>query len=143
MALNPGRLRHRVLVEQRVQATETALLEPAARVVGEPLAFARASGAVAIPASGLPEQFIGVGLMTIFAPVAETWADIQAVKGAVYAAGLQVGEGPTHRIVMRWRDPVAFDHVSRGAQRWRVRDARDPDGRRQVLEVMAEELNPA
>lgn len=106
--MNPGRLRHRVLVEQRVQAADGS-----------------------------------VGITTTFAAVAETWAEVQAVKGAVYAAGLQVGEGPTHRIVMRWRDPTTFDHVSRGDQRWRVRDSRDPDGRRVVLEVMAEELTPA
>lgn len=105
--MNPGRLRHRVTVEQRVQAADG-----------------------------------GVGLTTTYSVVAETWADIQAVKGAVYAAGLQVGEGPTHRIVMRWRDPTTFDHLSLGAQRWRVRDARDPDGRRVMLEIMAEELTP-
>lgn len=106
--MNPGRLRFRMLVEQRVQSPDG-----------------------------------GVGITTSYTPVAETWADIQAVRGAVYAAGLQVGEGPTHRIVMRWRDPTAFDHLSRGDQRWRVRDARDPDGRRQMLEIMAEELAPA
>ena len=105
--MNPGRLRHRLIVEQRVQAVDGT-----------------------------------VGITTSYSAVAETWADIQAVRGAVYAAGLQVGEGPTHRILMRWRDPTAFDHLSRGDQRWRVRDARDPDGRRVMLEVMAEELTP-
>ena len=73
---------------------------------------------------------------------AEAWAEVKAVRGSIYAAGVQVGEGPTHRITMRYRDATGFDHVSLGSQRWRVRDARDPDGRRRVLEVMAEELTP-
>lgn len=106
--MNPGRLRHRVRLEQRVQAADAT-----------------------------------VGITTTFAVVADTWADVMAVKGSVYAAGLQVGEGPTHRILLRWRDPTAFDHIAEGDRRWRVRDARDPDGRRVVLEVMAEELTPA
>jgi head-tail adaptor len=105
--VNFGRLRHRVRLEQRVQAADGT-----------------------------------VGITTTFSPVADTWAEIQAVKGSVYAAGLQVGEGPTHRIILRWRNPTGFDHISRNAQRWRVRDARDPDGTRVMLEVMAEELAP-
>lgn len=105
--MNPGRLRHRVTIEQRVQVADGA-----------------------------------VGITTTYSPVAQTWADVQAVRGSIYAAGVQVGEGPTHRITMRYRDATGFDHVSLGSQRWRVRDARDPDGRRRVLEVMAEELTP-
>lgn len=105
--MNPGRLRHRLTVEQRVQAADGS-----------------------------------VGITTTYSAVAQTWGEVLAVKGAVYAAGLQVGEGPTHRITLRWRDPTTFDHISLGAQRFRVRDARDPDGRRVVLEVMAEELTP-
>lgn len=106
--MNPGRLRHRLKVEQRAQAADGT-----------------------------------VGITTSYTLVAETWGEVTAIKGAVYAAGLQVGEGPTHRILLRWRNPTAFDHVSMGAQRWRVRDARDPDGRRVMLEVMAEELTPS
>lgn len=83
-----------------------------------------------------------VGITTTYALVAEAWAEVKAVRGSIYAAGVQVGEGPTHRITMRYRDATGFDHVSLGSQRWRVRDARDPDGRRRVLEVMAEELTP-
>lgn len=105
--MNPGRLRHRITVEQRVQAADGS-----------------------------------VGLTTTYSVIGQTWGEVLSVKGAVYAAGLQVGEGPTHRITLRWRDPTTFDHLSLGLQRWRVRDARDPDGRRVILEVMAEELTP-
>lgn len=83
-----------------------------------------------------------VGLTTSYTIVATAWAEVRAVRGVVYAAGVQVGEAPTHRITLRYRDPTTFDHISLGSQRWRVRDARDPDGRRRILDVMAEELTP-
>lgn len=83
-----------------------------------------------------------VGITTTYNLVAQAYAEVQAVRGSIYAAGVQVGEGPTHRITIRYRDPTTFDHVSQGAQRWRVRDARDPDGRRRILSIMAEEMTP-
>ena len=83
-----------------------------------------------------------VGMTTSYTVVATAWAEVKAVRGSVYAAGVQVGDGPTHRITLRYRDATTFDHISLGAQRWRVRDARDPDGRRRILDVMAEELTP-
>lgn len=81
----------------------------------------------------------GISLIETFTTIDQTWADIQATKGAVYAATLQVGEGPTHRIIMRYRDPAAFDFISEGSRRFSVTDARDLDGRRRWLELMAEE----
>jgi SPP1 family predicted phage head-tail adaptor len=83
-----------------------------------------------------------VGITTAYTTVTQVWGDVQATRGAVYLAGLQIGEGPTHRIVIRYRPRTTFDHVSAGARRWRVRDVRDPDGRRKWLEIMAEELQP-
>jgi head-tail adaptor len=82
----------------------------------------------------------GVSLTETFTEVAQAWGAIEATRGAIYAAGMQVGERNTHRITMRWRDPASFTHLSRGTQRWRVREVRDPDGRRRELEVLAEEL---
>ena len=81
----------------------------------------------------------GIGITTTYSTIDKTWAEIQATKGSVYAATLQVGEGPTHRIVMRYRDAAAFDFISEGSRRFSVTDARDIDGRRRWLEVMAEE----
>lgn len=83
-----------------------------------------------------------VGITTSYALVSEVYAEVRAVRGSIYAAGVQVGEGPTHRIIIRYVNPTTFDHVSQGAQRWRVRDARDPDGMKRTLEIMAEELTP-
>ena len=106
-----------------------------------------------------------VGITTGYTPVATVWGDVQATRGAVYLATMQVGEGPTHRIVIRYRERTTFDHVSElvldpgdtatevfdyltssfqaaTERRWRVRDVRDPDGRRKWLEIMAEELQP-
>lgn len=80
-----------------------------------------------------------IGITTTFTTIAQTWAEIEAVKGGIYAATLQVGEGPTHRIVMRYRDAAAFDFISEGSRRFNVVDARDIDGRRTWLMVMAEE----
>ncbi|MBP8295221.1 MAG: phage head closure protein [Burkholderiales bacterium] len=84
----------------------------------------------------------GVGITTTFAAVAHVWAKIEATKGSIYAAGVQVVEAPTHRIVIRHRAMTDFDHVSLGEQRWRARDVRDPDGTRKWIEIMAEELRP-
>ena len=102
-----GRLRHRVVLEQRSSAAGT-------------------SGA----------------LQHSYAPVATAWGGIEAVRGSVYAAGLQTEERITHRIVLRWRDPTGFDHVRQDgtSHRFKVRDVRDPDGRRRELEIMAEEM---
>ena len=81
-----------------------------------------------------------VGITTAYTVVATAWGDVQATRGAVYVAAVQVGEGPTHRIIIRHRARTDFDHISQGQRRWRVRDVRDPDGRRKYLEIMAEEL---
>lgn len=106
-----------------------------------------------------------VGIITAYAPVAQVWAKIEATKGALYAAGVQLVEAPTHRIIIRHRARTDFDHVAElvlgagdtvtedfdylaGAylaateRRWRVRDVRDPDGTRKWIEIMAEELKP-
>jgi SPP1 family predicted phage head-tail adaptor len=106
-----------------------------------------------------------VGITTAYTPVAQVWGDVQATRGAVYVAGMQIGEGPTHRIVIRYRDRTTFDHVAElvldagtattedfdylagtylaaTERRWRVRDVRDPDGKRKWIEIMAEELKP-
>lgn len=82
------------------------------------------------------------GITETFAPVALVWAKVEAVRGAVYAAGVQVADGPTHRIIIRYRAMTDFDHLSDGARRWRMRDARDPDGKRRWVEINAEELTP-
>ena len=83
----------------------------------------------------------GVSLTETYTAIAHTWAQIEATKGSVYAATIQVGEGPTHRIVMRYRDAAAFDFISEGSRRFSVTDARDIDGRKTWLEIMAEELS--
>lgn len=77
-------------------------------------------------------------ITTTYAAVGVAYAKIEAVKGSVYEATIQVGEGPTHRIAMRYR-PADFDFITDGSHRWEVRDSRDPDGRREWLIVMAEE----
>ena len=84
----------------------------------------------------------GTGITTTYTAVADVYAEVKAVRGSIYAAGVQVGEAPTHRITIRYRDATTFDHISQGSQRWRVRDARDPDGTRRALDIMAEELTP-
>lgn len=77
-------------------------------------------------------------ITTTYAPVDVAWAQVEAVRGGIYEATIQVGEGPTHRIVMRHRDND-FDFLTDGTRRWRVVDSRDIDGRREWLVVMAEE----
>lgn len=102
-----GTLRHRLRLEQRVQAADG-----------------------------------GVGLTTTYTPVARVWGQVEATRGALYAAGVQVVDAPTHRIVIRYRAMTDFDHLADEARRWRVRDVRDPDGTRKWVEIMAEELTP-
>ena len=85
---------------------------------------------------------LGTGVTDTYAPVAEVWAQVEATRGSVYIGSLQISEVLTHRITMRWRDPTTFTHLSvnDGQQRFKKRDARDPDGRKRWLEVMAEEM---
>ncbi|MFH5927149.1 head-tail adaptor protein [Roseomonas xinghualingensis] len=106
MALSAGRLRHRLVLEQR--------------------------------SSDAPD----FSLQDTFTPVAEVWGAVEAVRGSVYAAGLQLEERITHRITLRYRNPTTFDHIRQDGtgHRFKVRDARDVDGRRIELEVMAEEV---
>jgi len=82
------------------------------------------------------------GIAETFAKVAEVWGAVEATRGSGYIGSIQVGDAITHRITLRWLDPTTFTHLSvnEGAQRFRKRDARDPDGRRRWLEVMAEEM---
>ena len=82
------------------------------------------------------------GIAETFALVDQVWGAVEATRGSVYIGSIQVGEAITHRITLRWVDPSSFTHlwVNEGAQRFRKRDARDPDGRRRWLEVMAEEM---
>ena len=82
-------------------------------------------------------------LVDTFAEVAEVWGGVEAVRGSVYAAGLQTDDRITHRITLRWRLPGDFDHIREldTGHRYKVRDARDPDGRRRFLEIMSEETN--
>lgn len=85
---------------------------------------------------------VGTGLTTSYTAVATVWAKVEAVRGGIYMAGLQVGEGPTHRIRIRYRAVTDFDFLSEGTRRWHLRDIRDPDGLRQWLDLMAEEQTP-
>lgn len=74
------------------------------------------------------------------AAVATVWADISAIGGALYAAGMQTEARITHRITIRSRALTSFDHVSQGTRRFRVRETRDPDGNRRFVELLVEEL---
>lgn len=106
--MRAGHLRHRVVLERRVQAPDGSF-----------------------------------GIDTSYSPIATVWASVEAVRGSIYIAALQVGEGPTHRIQIRYRSMTDFDFISEGSRRFRVRDVRDTDGRRQWLDIMAEEHTPA
>lgn len=83
-----------------------------------------------------------VGIDETFTPVDEVWAEVRAVQGSVYAAGMQIGERITHRFTMRYRRMDDFNHIARDGRRYLVRDVRDPDGRLREIQVMAEELAP-
>jgi SPP1 family predicted phage head-tail adaptor len=85
---------------------------------------------------------VTVGIDTSFATVATVWGSVKGTKPAEYIDQIQVGEGPTHRMLIRYRAAKDFDHVSEGTRRWKVRGSRDPDGRRDMLEIMAEEVAP-
>lgn len=87
---------------------------------------------------------VGGGLTETYAPVATVWARMLAVKDSAYLDGAQLGEMPTHRITVRYRDGDDFDHLSEvgSTRRFRVQGVRDPDGRREMLDILAEELRP-
>jgi len=79
-------------------------------------------------------------LATTYTTVATVWGSVRGTKPAEYIDQIQVGEGPTHRMLIRYRSAVDFDHISTSTRRWKVRGSRDPDGRRDMLEIMAEEV---
>lgn len=81
--------------------------------------------------TGITETFVSVG---------DIWVDIGGVSGLMNIGTAQIEEGVTHRVVMRWVDPSTFTHFSRGSERFRVRNTRDPDQRRRWLEVSGEQL---
>jgi head-tail adaptor len=82
------------------------------------------------------------GIAETFVPVGEMWVRLGGVAGTTNQSEQQIVEGVTHRMVMAWVDPTTFNHVAAkgGAQRFRVRFARDPDGRQMRLELHCEEL---
>lgn len=82
----------------------------------------------------------GTGIADSFDPIGDVWAYVGGVAGAIQIGDIQVEEGVTHRVVMRWSDPTVFTHFSMSAERYRVRSTRDPDSRRRWLEIMAEKL---
>jgi SPP1 family predicted phage head-tail adaptor len=82
-----------------------------------------------------------VGLSIEYTPVDDVWADIKAVRGSDYLAGVQLGDASTHRFTIRRRAMDDFSHINYEGRRFRKQNVRDPDGRRRVLEVMAVELD--
>jgi head-tail adaptor len=82
-----------------------------------------------------------VGLTETYAVVGQAWATVGAVAPAINLDAVQVQDGVTHRLVFRWVDPSTFTHIAAkgGAQRFRVRGTRDPDGLQRWIEVSAEE----
>lgn len=83
----------------------------------------------------------GSGITDTFDEVATVRAHVGGVSGAIQIGDMQIEDGVTHRMVLRWSDPTVFTHFSVSAERYRVRSTRDPDGRRRWLEVMGEKLN--
>lgn len=87
---------------------------------------------------------LGGGLTETFAPVATVWARMLAIRDSAYLDGAQVADAATHRVTIRYRDAEDFDHLSEvgSTRRFRVQGVRDPDGRREMLDILAEELRP-
>lgn len=85
-----------------------------------------------------------VGLTETLTEVIELWAAIGASRPVVHIGDTQVLQEVTHRMVLPFVDPTTWTHVTvnAGAQRFRKRESRDPDGRRRLLEVMLEEEIP-
>ena len=82
------------------------------------------------------------GITETYAEAGQAWAEILAVGAVLYAAGQQVQEKVTHKITIRFRPMTGFGFLSDGARRFRLREMRDPDGRRMWLELLCEELRP-
>lgn len=80
-------------------------------------------------------------LASRFEPICQVYGKVEGVGGGVYFESVQLDQKITHRITMRFRPRTDFDHISRGTQRFYLRRARDPDGRRMWLICEVEEID--
>jgi head-tail adaptor len=83
----------------------------------------------------------GSGSSVAYDPVDEVWAEVRSVRYSQFAEQVQVREGATHTIRLRWRRTDDFDFVSaEGQRRWKVLGVREPDNRRRWVDLFCEEV---
>lgn len=83
------------------------------------------------------------GVLRSFVPGPQLWGAIELVTGDERFAADRAESRATHRVTFAWRDGVtASARLTLGSRRFRIRHAGDPDGRRQSLVCLVEEITP-
>jgi SPP1 family predicted phage head-tail adaptor len=76
-------------------------------------------------------------IVEAWAPLADVWAEVQALRGREYWEAQQVAAEAVYRLTIRYRDDLTTeDRIVHGDTMMDIQHAADPDGRRAVLEVL-------
>ena len=84
----------------------------------------------------------GGGLDVGYSAVATVHAAFKALRGGRYVYGVQQEQVATHEATIRYRaDFRDVTHLTFDGRRFIVREARDPDERKEALVLLLEEMN--
>ena len=86
----------------------------------------------------------GVDLTPVYATVANLWAQAVTLKGAARIDGVNAGEGPTHRFVIRRRTDVsAKNFILYASRRFKVLGVENVDEQNRWQDLLCEEMRDA
>lgn len=72
------------------------------------------------------------------------WADVQPLSASEDYRAKRLGQNTSHKVVIRYRTGVATNDRLKFGTRWLVvQSVKDPDERREWLEIMAEDREEA
>lgn len=80
-----------------------------------------------------------------FNTFATVWAKVVTTKGVELRGAIAAGDlSATHRFVIRYRSGVSADtSIAWQGRRYQVLDVENPDGRRELLDLLCRDIGPA
>jgi SPP1 family predicted phage head-tail adaptor len=79
----------------------------------------------------------GGGYVESWVPIAQVWAQVEALSGREYWQAMQVQSEARYRLRLRYQaDLTAADRIVCGGAVLNIEHVADPDGRRRELEVL-------